>query len=53
MHSLVVIEFNGEEELRFGLKGSRQDCAVKGMTLTRGDKVPRKSTKEKSQELGV
>lgn len=25
--------------------------AVKGMALTRGDTVPRKSTKEKSQEL--
>lgn len=51
MHSLVVIECNGEEELKFGLKGGKQDCAVKGMTLTRGDTVPRKSTKEKSQEL--
>lgn len=46
MHSLVVIEFNGEEELRFGLKGSRQDCAVKGMTPM-GDTVPRKALRRK------
>lgn len=50
MHSLVVIECNGEEELRFGLKGGKQDCSERN-DIDKGDTVPRKSTKEKSQEL--